>query len=169
MSIFSSANITDGNLVLKERTHRIKIKYSMHQYSIRLHNLGNWLIRPLCYRLRRTVGTYTHHTRALHVSVGNTGRQVLGTSQRTYLSRSCQIRRGARHQRREDVVQSKREVTVGAQSQVSSTVSTVSRCTGQLWTATCPQCNRWLIRFVRVSSHGVSYGGDGGAGTCVVI
>jgi len=34
----------DGNLVLKERTHRIKIKYSMHQYSIRLHNLGNWLI-----------------------------------------------------------------------------------------------------------------------------
>ena len=44
MSTFSSANITDSNLVLKERTHRIKIKYSMHQYSIRLHNLGNWLI-----------------------------------------------------------------------------------------------------------------------------
>ena len=39
MSTFSSANITDGNLVLKERTHRIKIKYSMHQYSIHLHNL----------------------------------------------------------------------------------------------------------------------------------
>ena len=52
MSTFSSANITDGNLVLKERTHRIKKnKYSMHQYSIRLHNLGNWLIsnlRKLC-------------------------------------------------------------------------------------------------------------------------
>jgi len=44
MSTFSSANITDGNLVRKERTNRIKIKYSMHQYSIRLHNLGNWLI-----------------------------------------------------------------------------------------------------------------------------
>ena len=44
MSTFSSANITDGNLVLKERTHRIKIIYAMHQYSIRLHNLGNWLI-----------------------------------------------------------------------------------------------------------------------------
>ena len=44
MSTFSSANITDGNLMLKERTHRIKIKYSMHQYSIRLHNWGNWLI-----------------------------------------------------------------------------------------------------------------------------
>ena len=39
MSTFSSANITDGNLVLKECTHKIKIKY-----SIRLHNLGNWLI-----------------------------------------------------------------------------------------------------------------------------
>jgi len=44
MITFSSANITDGNLVIKERTHRIKIKYSMHQYSISLHNLGNWLI-----------------------------------------------------------------------------------------------------------------------------
>ena len=44
MSTFSAANITDGNLLLKECTHRIKIKYSMHQYSIRLHNLGNWLI-----------------------------------------------------------------------------------------------------------------------------
>ena len=33
MSTFSSADIMDGNLVLKERTHRIKIKYSMHQYS----------------------------------------------------------------------------------------------------------------------------------------
>jgi len=44
MSTFSSANITDGNLMLKERTHRIKKKYSMHQNSIRLHNLGNWLI-----------------------------------------------------------------------------------------------------------------------------
>jgi len=44
MGTFSFTNITDSNLVLKERTHRIKIKYSMHQYSIRLHNLGNWLI-----------------------------------------------------------------------------------------------------------------------------
>ena len=49
MSTLSSGNITDGgNLVLKERTHRIKIKYSMHQYSIRLHNLGNWLINLSC-------------------------------------------------------------------------------------------------------------------------
>jgi len=48
MSTFSSANITDGNIVLKERTHRIKTKYSVHQYSIRLHNLGNWLIVCMC-------------------------------------------------------------------------------------------------------------------------
>jgi len=34
--------------VLKERTHRIKIKYSMHQYSICLHNLGKWLIIVWC-------------------------------------------------------------------------------------------------------------------------
>ena len=44
MSTLSSANVTDVNLVLKERAHKIKIKYSMHQYSICLHNLGNWLI-----------------------------------------------------------------------------------------------------------------------------
>ena len=33
MSTFSSANVTDVNLVLKERTHKIKMKYYMHQYS----------------------------------------------------------------------------------------------------------------------------------------
>ena len=27
-------NVTDVNLVLKERTNKTKIKYSMHQYSI---------------------------------------------------------------------------------------------------------------------------------------
>ena len=44
MSTLSSANITDVNLVLKEHTHKIKIKYSMHQYCILMHILGNWLI-----------------------------------------------------------------------------------------------------------------------------
>jgi len=33
MSTLSSENVTDVNLVLKERIHKIKIKYSMHQYS----------------------------------------------------------------------------------------------------------------------------------------
>jgi len=61
MSTFSSANITDSNLVLKECTHRIKIKYSMHQYSIRLHNLGNWLILTLwcCHRDQVIVRVHT--------------------------------------------------------------------------------------------------------------
>jgi len=58
MSTFTSANVTDGNLVLKERTHRIKIKYSKHQYSIRLHNLGNWLMVTLLIHSRQ----HTHFT-----------------------------------------------------------------------------------------------------------
>ena len=33
MSTLSSANVTDVNLVLKERAHKIKMKYYMHQYS----------------------------------------------------------------------------------------------------------------------------------------
>ena len=33
MSTLSSANVTDVNLALKERAHKIKMKYSMHQYS----------------------------------------------------------------------------------------------------------------------------------------
>jgi len=45
MSTLSFANVTDGNLVLKELTNKIKIKkYSMHQYPIPMHILGNWLI-----------------------------------------------------------------------------------------------------------------------------
>jgi len=44
MSALLSANVTDVNLVLKERSHKIKIKYSMHQYSILMRILGNWLI-----------------------------------------------------------------------------------------------------------------------------
>ena len=44
MSTLSSANVTDVNLVLKERTHKIKIKDSMHQYSILMHILGKWPI-----------------------------------------------------------------------------------------------------------------------------
>jgi len=49
MSSFSSAKVTDVNLVLKERTHKIKIKYSMHQYSILMHILRNWLTAALCH------------------------------------------------------------------------------------------------------------------------
>jgi len=40
MSTFSSANVTDVNLVLKERTH-MRLCLNMLIFS---HNLGNWLI-----------------------------------------------------------------------------------------------------------------------------
>jgi len=63
MSSFSSANITDGNLMLKERTHRIKIKYSMHQYSIRFHNLGNWLMCRTLHCPRITPEHTRYHQR----------------------------------------------------------------------------------------------------------
>ena len=40
MSTLSSANVTDVNLVLKERTH-MRLCLNM---LIFMHNLGNWLI-----------------------------------------------------------------------------------------------------------------------------
>ena len=99
-------------------------------------------------RLRRPILTYERHTSTLRVSVGHAGHQVLRTCRSTLLWPSCQCSGKRRHQRRADIVQSEREVTVSAQSQVSSTVSTVSRCTGQVWTATCPQRHHWQTRFV---------------------
>ena len=44
MSTLSSANVTDVNLVLKERTHKIKINILCNNILIFTHNLGNWLI-----------------------------------------------------------------------------------------------------------------------------
>jgi len=40
MSILSSANVTDANLVLKERTH-MRLCINMLIFT---HNLGNWLM-----------------------------------------------------------------------------------------------------------------------------
>jgi len=108
------------------------------------------------FRLRRAVVTHERHTRALRVPVGDVGREVLRTCPWTLLQRSRQCSGKRRHHRRDDVVQSEREVTVGAQSQVSSTVSAVSRCTRQLWTATRPKCHHWLsTRFVINNSFNV--------------
>ena len=102
------------------------------------------------FRLRRPVISYEHHPNSLRVSVGNSRCQVLGTC-RSPLSRpGRRCRRDGRHRRREDVVQSEREATVCAQSQVSSTVSTVSRCSGQLRAATCPPRHHRTTRFVTV-------------------
>jgi len=107
------------------------------------------------FRLRRAIVTYERHTKALYVPVGDTGRQVLRSCRSTLFGPSLQCSGNRRHQRWEDVVQSEREATVSAQSQVSPTVSTVSRCTGQLWTAAYPQRHRWPARFVdtHLSTH----------------
>jgi len=95
------------------------------------------------FRLRRAVIAYERHTRALRVPVGDVGRQVIRTCPRTLRQRSYHGSGKRRHLCGEDVVQSEREVAVGAQSQVSSTVSNVSRCARQLWTAACLQRHRW--------------------------
>jgi len=44
MSTFSSANVTDGNLLLKERTHTINNKIQLHIPGVPPNKLGNWLI-----------------------------------------------------------------------------------------------------------------------------
>jgi len=44
MSTLSSANVTDVNLVLKERTHMCQLCLNMLIFT---HNLGNWLIDKL--------------------------------------------------------------------------------------------------------------------------
>ena len=80
----------------------------------------------LLYRLRRPAVTHGRHTSALCVSVGDTGRQDLWSCRSTLLGPRRQCSGEGRHQRRADVVQSEREVTLSAQSQVSATVSTVS-------------------------------------------
>jgi len=105
------------------------------------------------FRLRRAVVTYERHTSQLRVSVGDIGRQVLRTCRSTELGPRCQCSGKRRHHGWEDVVQSEREVTVSTQSQVSSTVPTVSWCTGQLWTATCPQCHHCTTRYVDNIKH----------------
>jgi len=70
---------------------------------------------------------------------------VFTTCRWTLLQTSCQCRGKRQHHGWEDVVPSEREVT--------ECVSTVSRCTGQLWTATCLQRNHWpTTRFVSTSN-----------------
>jgi len=44
MSTFSSANVTDGNLLLKERTQTINNKIQLHFLAVPPNKLGSWLI-----------------------------------------------------------------------------------------------------------------------------
>jgi len=55
MSILSSANVTDVNLVLKERTH-MRLWINMLIFT---HNLGNWLISNTCSMNFATMMTMT--------------------------------------------------------------------------------------------------------------
>ena len=68
MSTLSSANVTDVNLVLKERTH-MRLCINMLIFT---HNLGNWLIviafnkqslsvRGLGLSLRLNIADVVHH------------------------------------------------------------------------------------------------------------
>ena len=56
MSTLSSANVTDINLILKERTH-VRLCVNMLIFT---HNLGNWLIGD--YRTDQLTTWYTHTT-----------------------------------------------------------------------------------------------------------
>ena len=51
MSTLSSANVTDVNLVLKERTH-MRLCINMLIFT---HNLGNWLITVIHLHLHMSI------------------------------------------------------------------------------------------------------------------
>jgi len=59
MSTFSSTNVTDGNLLLKERTHTINNKIQLHILGVTPNKLGNWLIvHQNLFSFSRTVITF---------------------------------------------------------------------------------------------------------------
>ena len=45
MSTLSSGNVTNGNLLLKERTHTINNRIQLHILGVPPNKLGNWLIK----------------------------------------------------------------------------------------------------------------------------
>jgi len=49
MSTLSSANFTEGNTLLKERTQTIKNKIKLHILGVTINKLGNWLILDIVY------------------------------------------------------------------------------------------------------------------------
>jgi len=58
MSTFSSRNVTDGNLLVTERTHTINNKIQLHILGVPVNKLGNWLITMFyinfyCHNLKR--------------------------------------------------------------------------------------------------------------------
>jgi len=59
MSTLSSANVTDVNLVLKERTH-MRLCLNMLIFT---HNLGNWLNADRCMKAMPTNMAANQHRR----------------------------------------------------------------------------------------------------------
>jgi len=113
--------------------------------------------KELLFRLQRPIITCKWHKSELRLSVGDAGRQVLRSCRSTSLWPRRQCRRGRRNQRWGDIVQSEREITLSAQSQVYAAVSTVSRRTRQLCTTTCPQRHRGPTRFANNMFRCVSW------------
>jgi len=68
MSTLSSANVTDVNLVLKERTH-MRLYINMLIFT---HNLGNWLIlgaqEPIFSEFRATLTTQHQQLRQTRIT-----------------------------------------------------------------------------------------------------
>jgi len=119
--------------------------------------MNSFSLMKVLFRLRQAVVTYQSHTRALRVPVGELGRQVLRTCPWTVLQTRCHCSGQRRHRGWDDVVQGERQVTISAQSQVSSTVPTISRRTRQQWTGACPQRHRWpSTRFVNILTSRVN-------------
>jgi len=64
VSTLSSANFTDDNILLTERTNKIKINI----LGVPVHKLGNWLIE-LCDCLQNVTKGSTEPTATTHASV----------------------------------------------------------------------------------------------------
>jgi len=64
LSTFSSANVTDGNLLLKESTHTINNKILLHILGVPPNKLGNWLMVPIAWYLKvsKQLNTAKHHS-----------------------------------------------------------------------------------------------------------
>jgi len=70
MSTFSSANVTDGNLLLKERTHTINNKIQLHILGVPPNKLGNWLIAEKVFKVK-VQGHMCYNGKVVHFNVAS--------------------------------------------------------------------------------------------------
>jgi len=66
MSTLSSANFTEGNSLLKERTQTINNKIKLHILGVSMNKLGNWLIHHVISRCGCTGCRASHHCEAYY-------------------------------------------------------------------------------------------------------